>query len=143
MTEAPLLKRVSHVCLATPDLDRILAFYCGLLGCRIIHSFQRPGTEVYGVFVLVGEGTFLEIFKGPEPPGLPGCIRHFCFQVEDIQRVARRLEAAGIPAQVKEGRTDHVLLLEIDDPDGRRLEFHQIVPGSMQHPHLPPSEIQQ
>ncbi len=138
---APLLKRISHVCIATPDLERALGFYCGLLGCQVIHEFQRPGTEVYGVFALVGEGTFLEIFKGTEPPGLPGCIRHFCFQVEDIHEVARRLEGAGYPAEVKTGRTDRVLLLEVEDPDGRKVEFHQIVPDAMQYPHLPLSEI--
>ena len=136
-----LLKRISHVCIATPDLDRILGFYCGLLGCEVIHRFQRPGTVVYGVFALVGEGTFLEIFKGTEAPGQPGCIRHFCFQVEDIHELARRLEAAGYPARIGEGRTDRVLLLEVEDPDGRKVEFHQIVPASMQYPHLPPSEI--
>jgi catechol 2,3-dioxygenase-like lactoylglutathione lyase family enzyme len=132
-----LLKRLSHVCIATPDLDRLLGFYCGLLDCRIVHRFQRPGTEVYGYFLLIGEGTFLEVFKDPAAPAQTGSLRHFCFQVEDIRLVAERLRSAGIEVAISEGRTDHVLLFQVEDPDGRTVEFHQFTPESMQFPFLP------
>lgn len=131
-----LLMRLSHVCIATPDLDRLLAFYVELLGCRVIHTFRRSDGTEYGVFLQVGGGTFLEVFKGSfEPCGNPS-IRHFCFQVEDIQAVASVLRTRGLPAEVRRGKTDRVWLIETLDPDGRTVEFHQYDTESVQFPYL-------
>ena len=63
-----LLTRLSHVCLTTPNLDRLLGFYVDLLGCRIIHTFQREDGMVYGHFLQIAPGSFLEVFVGEIDP---------------------------------------------------------------------------
>ncbi len=66
-----MLKRLSHVCLGTSDLKKTIDFYCGLLNCQIVHEFRNQQGELYGIFILINNGTYLEFFQeqSPQPQG--------------------------------------------------------------------------
>ena len=134
------ITRLGHICLGTIDLDRVVSFYSDLLGCRVIHEFRTAAGERYGVFLLVGEGTFLEFFRDTTIRSGDGRFRHLCLQVEDIEQAAHSLRASGFEPVVRRGRTDHVLLCEVRDPDGNLVEFHQYDSPSMQWAFLPTRE---
>lgn len=132
-----MILRLAHVCLATPDLERLLAFYGDVLGAELIHTFRKEDGTRYGVFLHLGGGTFLEVFTGPAEVREDAALRHFCLEVADIQEAAARLERSGQRVLVRQGRTDRVWLCEARDPDGRLLEFHQYIPESVQYPYTP------
>ncbi|MGH8246524.1 MAG: VOC family protein [Gammaproteobacteria bacterium] len=132
-----MLKRLSHACLGSTNLPRTIAFYRDLLGCEVAHEFRNPAGELYGVFLSCRNGTFLEFFNEDalKPPG--GLFRHLCFEVEDIERMADIVRRHGLQAEVRRGRTDHILQFFINDPDGNMIEFQQHDRKSVLYPLLP------
>jgi lactoylglutathione lyase len=133
--DVAVVKRLAHLCLGTPDLARVQAFYCGLLGCRVIHEFRNQQGERYGLFLLVNRGTFLEFFLDAESVTHKGVFKHLCFEVEDIHEWAERLKSRGFPVEIRRGRTDGVLQFSIQDPDGNAVEFHQYDSKAIQYPY--------
>jgi len=132
--------RLGHVCLSTPRLDRMVAFYTDELGCEVAHEFLGDGGRRYGVFLAVGEGTFLELFHDDLDRGDEARFRHFAFQVDDVRAIARRFRSLGQEPEVFRGRTDRALQCWVRDPDGNTVEFHEYDEESVQFAHLPASE---
>ncbi len=135
-----MLKRLSHACLGSTDLERTIGFYCDLLGCRIAHEFRNAEGERYGVFLFCNDGTFLEFFREREARGKGGLFRHLCFQVDDIEIAAARLRDRGYTVEVRRGRTDRILQFFIEDPDGTTVEFQQHDRESALFPYLSTAE---
>jgi catechol 2,3-dioxygenase-like lactoylglutathione lyase family enzyme len=131
-----VLKRLSHVCLGSTDLERTVRFYSDLIGCEVAHEFRNPAGERYGVFLSCRNGTFLEFFneQSSNPPG--GLFRHVCFEVEDIEGMAQAARNHGLTADVKRGRTDRILQFFVHDPDGNMIEFQQHDRESVLYPLL-------
>lgn len=131
-----MLKRLSHVCLGSTDLERTVDFYRALLGCEVAHEFRNPAGERYGLFLSCRNGTFVEFFneQAPKPPG--GLFRHLCFEVDDIQQMAQTARVHGFQPEVKRGRTDRILQFFIHDPDGNMIEFQQHDRESVLYPLL-------
>lgn len=131
-----MLKRLAHVCLGSSDLPRTIRFYQDMFGCRVAHEFKNNAGEVYGVFLFCNGGTFIEFFKDQEPKEKGGRFRHLCFEVESIEDAAKALRAKGIEANIKRGRTDHILQFFIEDPDGNVVEFQEHDRESALYPYL-------
>jgi len=95
------LRGLEHVGMTSGDLDRTIAFYCGLLGLTLA---VRKATE-FGEMAFLDTGAgMLEIFapRAPEvgrfrdiPPHEAG-MRHLTFAFDDIGVVFDRLVAAGV-----------------------------------------------
>ncbi len=120
------IKRLSHVSISSDDLDRAELFYKGILGLKIVHNFINDKGERYGFFLLSGCGTFIEIFRSQNAITRQGRLRHICFEVADIEKCSVELRSNGIyDFDIKRGRTDRVLQLFIDGPDGVQIEFQQ------------------
>jgi len=132
-----MLKRLSHACLGSTNLPRTIAFYRELVGCEVAHEFRNAAGELYGVFLSCRNGTFLEFFneQQPKPPG--GLFRHLCFEVDDVEDMAAVARRHGLTAEIKRGRTDHILQFFIHDPDGNMVEFQQHDRQSVLYPLLP------
>lgn len=128
-----MIKRLSHICLGTTDLQKTIDFYCNLLNCKIVHEFRNQQGELYGIFLLVNNGTFLEFFKEQSAPQHKSLFRHLCFEVEDIQNLAQLLKEKGFSTEISRGRTDGALQFWINDPDGNQVEFHQYDRQSVQY----------
>ena len=131
-----MLKRLSHACLGSTNLPRTIAFYRELIGCEVAHEFRNAAGELYGIFLSCRNGTFLEFFneQQPKPPG--GLFRHLCFEVDDIEDMAAAARKRGLTAEIKRGRTDHILQFFVRDPDGNTVEFQQHDRQSVLYPLL-------
>jgi catechol 2,3-dioxygenase len=119
--------RVGHVHLKVADLDRALAFYCGVLGFELI---QRYGTQAAfvsagGYHHHIGLNTWESKGGSPPPPGTTG-LYHVAILYPTRAALADalyRLAEAGIPLQ---GASDHGVseALYLSDPDGNGIELY-------------------
>ena len=121
-----MIKGMSHVCFSTADLEGTIAFYNKILGGRVIHEFKNDAGNVYGVFIAIGDSPCVEFFRS-DSPAKPSneLFRHFCLEVDDIEKLVKDLSNKGIHAEVRRGRTDQTLQCWIEDPNGIKIEFQQ------------------
>jgi catechol 2,3-dioxygenase-like lactoylglutathione lyase family enzyme len=131
-----MIKRLSHICLSTGNLQKVKDFYCNILGCRLIHEFRNRHGELYGLFLLVNNATFVEFFKDDQPKVEGGLFRHLCFEVENIERWAGMLSEKGFQTDIHRGRSDGALQCWITDPDGNKVEFHQYDQEAVQYRYI-------
>lgn len=128
--EANLDSRVciGHVHLKVADLDRSLAFYCGVLGFELVQRMGRGAAFVSagGYHHHIGLNTWES--RGGRPPaeGSTG-LYHFAILYPDRGTLAdalRRLLAAGVPL---DGAADHGVseAIYFRDPDGNGLEIYR------------------
>ncbi len=119
--------RIGHVHLKVADLDRALAFYCGVLGFEIT---QRLGTQAAfisagGYHHHIGLNTW-ESSGGLRPaPGTTGLYHTAILYPEraELADALKRLMAAGVALT---GASDHGVseALYLDDPDGNGVELY-------------------
>jgi len=114
---------IHHASLLVADTGRALDFYCGVL-C-IERDESRPDLGYAGAWLRLGEQQIhlLEL-PNPDPqqgrPPHGGHDRHLALVVEDVERIAGRLERAGTPfTRSCSGRR----ALFCRDPDQNALEF--------------------
>jgi catechol 2,3-dioxygenase len=119
---------IGHAHLKVANLERSLAFYCGVLGFRLM---QRMGDEAAflsagGYHHHLGLNTWQSRDGAPPPPGSTG-LYHVALLYPDRPALAgalRRLMAAGIGL---DGASDHGVseALYLRDPDGNGLELYR------------------
>nr|CAA9247705.1 Glyoxalase family protein [uncultured Armatimonadetes bacterium] len=120
--------RIGHVHLKVADLERSLAFYCGVLGFALT---QRYGTEAAfisagGYHHHIGLNTWESRGGSPPPPGTTG-LYHAAILYPTRAALAdalRRLVEAGVPL---DGASDHGVseALYLRDPDGNGVELYR------------------
>jgi catechol 2,3-dioxygenase len=120
--------RIGHVHLKVADLEKALAFYCGVLGFELV---QRYGSEAAfvsagGYHHHIGLNTWESRGGAPPPPGTTG-LYHFAILYPTRAALAdalRRLRKAGIALQ---GASDHGVseALYLSDPDGNGIELYR------------------
>ncbi len=120
--------RIGHVHLKVADLDRALAFYCGVLGFALM---QRYGDDAAflsagGYHHHIGLNTWSS--KGGQPPA-PGTTGLFHLAILYPSRAAladalKRLVDAQVPL---DGASDHGAseALYLHDPDGNGIELYR------------------
>ncbi len=123
----PIDSRVSigHVHLKVADLERALAFYCGVLGFQLTQ--RRAGAAFIsagGYHHHIGLNTWESLGGSAPPPGTTG-LYHVAIRYPTRPALAdalRRLLAAGIPL---EGASDHGVseALYLRDPDENGVEL--------------------
>ena len=109
------------------DIDRALAFYCGVLGFE--KTFARPGAAFIsagGYHHHIGLNTWESRGGSPPPPGTTG-LYHIAILYPTRRLLAetfRRLIEAKIPL---DGASDHGVseALYLTDPDGNGLELYR------------------
>src|SRR5215213_1263507 len=119
--------RIGHVHLKVADLERSLAFYCGVLGFEVT---QRWGTQAAflsagGYHHHIGLNTWDSQGGPPPPPGATG-LYHLAILYPTRAALAgalRRVVAAGITL---DGAADHGVseALYLRDPDGNGVELY-------------------
>jgi lactoylglutathione lyase len=138
-----------HTGLTVRSLPRSLAFYRDVLGMDVVFEQEKergylaaivgyPDAHVrMAQLAFPGGEHRLELFEYvvPEPRGEPGeprdvGITHVCLVVDDIDALARRLEAAGAslfsdPVPVDTGANAGGRGVYLRDPDGIVLELFQ------------------
>lgn len=119
--------RIGHVHLKVADLDRALAFYCGVLGFELT---QRYGTQAAfvsagGYHHHIGLNTWESQGGSPPPPGTTG-LYHLAILYPNRRELAdalRRVLAAGVKL---DGTSDHGVseAIYLRDPDGNGVELY-------------------
>ena len=125
---------IAHVCYIVSDIHTSINFYCQHLGMRPAFEFRNEQNELSGIYLLVGERNFLELFQGsPVQPTIQPSYSHLCLEVNDIDATVNDLRANGIECSAPcrpEG--DMSWQSWITDPDGNRIELHAYTPESKQ-----------
>lgn len=126
------LREIDHLVLRVVDLDAMIAFYTGVLGCTL-----ERRQDAIGLVQLRAGRSLVDLVPvagalgrvGGAPPGPQGRnLDHFCFRVEPFDEAAIRshLQAAGIeagatvPRYGAEGEGPSIYLV---DPEGNTVEL--------------------
>lgn len=135
--------QIGHVHLKVADLERALAFYCGVLGFELM---QRMGPSAAfisagGYHHHIGLNTWESREGPPPPPGTTG-LYHLAIRYPDRRTLAdglRRLAAARIPL---EGASDHGVseALYLRDPDDNGVELYWDRPAA-EWPRTPDGQL--
>jgi catechol 2,3-dioxygenase len=124
--------RIGHVHLKVADIERALAFYCGVLGFSVMQ--QREGAAFIsagGYHHHIGLNTWESRGGSPPPPGTTG-LYHVAILYPTRAALAdalRRLMQAGIAL---DGASDHGVseALYLRDPDDNGVELYRDRPES-------------
>ncbi|HEX3928156.1 MAG TPA: VOC family protein [Gemmatimonadales bacterium] len=130
MTAPPIDPRVDvgHVHLKVADIDRALAFYCGVLGFELQQRMGHGAAFISagGYHHHIGLNTWESRGGSPPPQGTTG-LYHVAIRYPDRAALAdalRRLVRAGVPL---DGAADHGVseALYLRDPDGNGVELYR------------------
>ena len=125
-------REIDHLVLRVVHLDAMLAFYIGVLGCRVERREDR-----IGLVQLRAGRSLLDLVPvdgelgraGGAAPGREGRnLDHFCFRVEPFDDASIRadLAAAGIaagPTRTRNGAEGEGPSIYIEDPEGNTVEL--------------------
>jgi len=126
------IRDIDHLVLRVVDLDRVLRFYCDVLGCTIerrqdaIGLIQlRAGRSIVDLVPVTGKlGA-----AGGAAPGREGRnLDHFCFRIDPFDEPALRahLVAHGVevgPVESRYGAEGEGPSIYIADPEGNVVEL--------------------
>jgi catechol 2,3-dioxygenase len=119
---------IGHVHLRVAELDRALAFYCGILGFELITTYGDEAAFISagGYHHHIGLNTWESAGGSPPPPGSTGLF-HLAVLYPDRASLADamgRLERAGWPLT---GASDHGVseALYTEDPDRNGVELYR------------------
>lgn len=134
---------IGHVHLKVADIERSLAFYCGVLGFELTTRFgaQAAFISAGGYHHHIGLNTWESRGGSPPPPGRTG-LYHAAIRFptrQDLARALRRVVEAGIELQ---GAADHGVseAIYLADPDQNGLELYWDRPRE-QWPRGPNGEV--
>jgi catechol 2,3-dioxygenase len=120
--------RIGHVHLKVADLERALAFYCGILGFDLVQRMGNAAAFISagGYHHHIGLNTWESRGGAPPAPGTTG-VYHLAILYPDRRSLAdalRRLVDAGIRL---DGAADHGVseALYLSDPDGNGVELYR------------------
>lgn len=120
--------RIGHVHLKVADLERALAFYCGVLGFALMQRLGDRAAFVSagGYHHHIGLNTWESAGGAAPPPGTTG-LYHLAVLYPTRAALADallRLDRAGIALT---GASDHGVseALYLDDPDGNGVELYR------------------
>jgi glyoxylase I family protein len=116
---------IDHVVLRVADLDRAIAFYGKVLGCRIERTLEKPK-----LVQLRAGGSLIDLVPAGAQPAIAGAgnMDHFALRLEafDAAALATHLRDQGVAVgEVHEryGAAGYGPSLYITDPDGNTLEL--------------------
>jgi catechol 2,3-dioxygenase len=125
--------RIGHIHLKVADLDRALAFYCGVLGFELQQKMgsQAAFISAGGYHHHIGLNTWESNGGKPPPPGTTGLYHTAILYPTraELGRVLRRVLDAGITI---DGAADHGVseAIYLRDPDGNGVELYRDRPDS-------------
>ena len=126
------IRDIDHLVLRVSDLDKMLHFYCTVLGCTV-----ERRQDAIGLVQLRAGRSLLDLVPvdgklgraGGAAPGLGGRnLDHFCFRVEPFDEAAMRarLREHGIsagPVETRYGAEGAGPSIYVTDPEGNVVEL--------------------
>lgn len=132
--ETPAIRprEIDHLVLRVTDLDRMLRFYCGALGCTLERREDR-----IGLVQLRAGRSLIDLVPVDGPLGRAGGaapategrnLDHFCLRVEPFDEAAirRQLRAHGVeagPTEPRNGAEGEGPSIYVTDPEGTVVEL--------------------
>lgn len=127
-----VLRGLDHLVLRVTDLDRMLHFYCEVLGCNV-----ERRQEALGLVQLRAGASLIDLVPvtgklgraGGAAPGAEGRnLDHFCLRIENFDAAALRehLHAHGVeagPPASRYGAEGEGPSIYISDPEGNVVEL--------------------
>jgi catechol 2,3-dioxygenase-like lactoylglutathione lyase family enzyme len=129
-SERPPIVGLAHVGFYVSDISQAEEFYGNVLGYAHF-SLDKPSGGLMLNYYKINDHQYVEIY-----PGLTGDsqdrLSHVAFETTDARKMRDYLASKGIkvPQSLKPG-LDKNLSFIVDDPEGRRVEFVQYMPGSL------------
>jgi lactoylglutathione lyase len=131
--------RLLHSMLRVTDLERSLAFYCGLLGMRLVRREDYPGGRFTLAFVGYGAehaGAVLELTHNWDRDAYEhgSAFGHIALAVVELKLVCAALVTSGVkvvraPGPMSMSLPDRAAaecIAFIEDPDGYRIELIEL-----------------
>ena len=126
------IRDIDHLVLRVVDVDAMLAFYCGVLGC----SVERRRDEL-GLIQLRAGRSMIDLVPvdgklgragGAAPAAEGRNVDHFCLRVDpfDERAIREQLQAAGIDAGetvARYGAEGEGPSIYVADPEGNTVEL--------------------
>lgn len=126
------IREIDHIVLRVVDLDKILNFYCGALGCTV-----ERRQEAIGLIQLRAGRSLIDLVPvnsklgeaGGAAPGAEGRnLDHFCLRVEpfDAEAIRTYLQAKGAsvgPVESRYGAEGEGPSIYVSDPEGNVVEL--------------------
>jgi catechol 2,3-dioxygenase-like lactoylglutathione lyase family enzyme len=120
-----VIRNIDHVVIRAADIDRALAFYCGVLGCVEVRRVAS-----IGLVQLQAGAAMIDLIDASGDPPANGAANmdHFALRLEafDEAGIRAHLAAHGIaagPLQQRFGAQGRGPSLYIEDPDGNVVEL--------------------
>ena len=142
-----MIRGIHHPSITTQDLNRLVSFYCNVIGFNLVSEFGWEDNdlidEVVGLqhsatrgAMLRAGNCYLEIFEYSSPAScqqdrLRPCDRgytHICLDIVDIQYEYRRLKAAGMTFNSEPVDFGKLWAAYGRDPDGNIVEIQETLP---------------
>jgi catechol 2,3-dioxygenase len=124
---------IGHVHLKVADLDRALAFYCGVLGFELQQRFGEEAAFVSagGYHHHIGLNTWQSKDGNPPPPGSTGLF-HLAIRYPSRRALADALQRLIDNGTALDGASDHGVseALYLSDPDQNGIELYWDRPKS-------------
>lgn len=125
------LNRLHHAAIICSDYARSKAFYCDILGLKIVGENYRTERESWKLDLALPDGSQIELFSFPVSPARASSpeavgLRHLAFAVDNIAASIDHLTKAGIA--VEDVRVDpftDARYTFFKDPDGLPLELYE------------------
>ncbi|MEO0948873.1 MAG: lactoylglutathione lyase [Cyanobacteria bacterium J06641_5] len=125
--------RMLHTMLRVGNLEESLAFYCDVLGMKLLRQKDYPGGEFTLAFVGYGEEanhTVIELTHnwGTDNYEIGSGYGHIALGVEDIYKTCEDIKVRGgkvtrEPGPMKHGST---VIAFVEDPTGYKIELIQL-----------------
>jgi catechol 2,3-dioxygenase-like lactoylglutathione lyase family enzyme len=132
-----MIRHIGHLALYTGNMEASLHFYVHILGFEKAFALPDAKGNIRIEGLKICERQFIELFYGGankhEPVAKPIGFNHLCFEVDSIEQIAERLRANDWPIDIGPKQAlDTNYVCWTKDPDGNRIEFVQMTPGSPQ-----------
>lgn len=125
------LTAIHHIAIIASDYARSKAFYCDVLGFRLMGEHYREARDSWKGDLALQDRYTIELFSFPEPPARvshpEACgLRHLAFTVPDVAVAVAALADKGVicePIRIDELTGKPCTFFA--DPDGLPLELYQ------------------
>ncbi|KGD78897.1 VOC family protein [Pantoea vagans] len=125
------LTAIHHIAIIASDYQRSKAFYCDVLGFRLMGEVYREARDSWKGDLALQNRYTIELFSFPEPPARvshpEACgLRHLAFTVPDVAAAVATLADKGVvcePIRIDELTGKQCTFFA--DPDGLPLELYQ------------------
>jgi glyoxylase I family protein len=125
------LTAIHHIAIIASDYQRSKAFYCDVLGFRLMGEYYREARDSWKGDLALQDRYTIELFSFPEPPARvshpEACgLRHLAFIVPDVAAAVATLADKGVicePIRIDDLTGKQCTFFA--DPDGLPLELYQ------------------